>query len=299
VLRSIGSVLRQTVSDWELIVIDDGSTDSGAQRVERIADSRITLYRQTNAGVAAARNAGAARTRAPFIAFLDADDEWDEDMAATLLELQRCYPRARVLATGYRVRHSLASYVDASIHGLPADFRTGLLNDYFLVAAQSDPPITSSSVAVERTALASIGGFPVGLAAGEDLITWARLAARYPIAFARRAHATFWAPVEATDRPGRRPAEPDSVAAALGLLDVPGRDPYLAHWHRMRGVHYLQLGEPRNARRELRIAIGRYPHNLMLWAIFAVAMLPGSAGLSLYRAYKNRQRRGSGSPTPG
>jgi hypothetical protein len=171
-----------------------------------------------------------------------------------------------------------------------------MLDQYFSIAAQSDPPITSSSVAIDRVALDSIGGFPVGLAAGEDLITWARLSARYPIAFAREAHATFWSPADTTERPGRRPAEPDSVASALALLDVPGRDRYLAHWHRMRGVHYLQLKEPGNARREFRLAILRNPRALMVWSLLGVSLLPGFAGLSLYRAFKHHQRRRAESP---
>ena len=159
ILRSIGSVVRQTVGGWELIVIDDGSTDASAQRVEQINDPRIAMFRQTNAGVAAARNAGAARARARFVAFLDADDEWDEDMVATLLGLQKSHPSARVLATGYRVRHFPDAGVEAVIRGLEANFETGLLDDYFSIAAQSDPPITSSSVAVERAALMPSAGF--------------------------------------------------------------------------------------------------------------------------------------------
>jgi glycosyltransferase involved in cell wall biosynthesis len=299
ILRSIGSVVRQTVGGWELIVIDDGSTDASAQRVEQINDPRIAMFRQTNAGVAAARNAGAARARARFVAFLDADDEWDEDMVATLLGLQKSHPSARVLATGYRVRHFPDAGVEAVIRGLEANFETGLLDDYFSIAAQSDPPITSSSVAVERAALDAVGGFPVGLAAGEDLVTWARLAARYPIAFARGAHATFWAPADTTKRPGRRPAVPDRVAAALANLHVPGRDRYLAHWYRMRGVHYLQLEEPGNARREFRLALRRNPRDPMLWALLGVGLLPGFAGLILYRAFKARQRRRAQPANPG
>lgn len=75
VMRAVGSVLAQTFQDWELIVIDDGSTDSTPQ-LNLDVDSRIRLIRQHNQGVAAARNAGIAVSKGHLIAFLDSDDEW-------------------------------------------------------------------------------------------------------------------------------------------------------------------------------------------------------------------------------
>ena len=89
----------------------------------------------------------------------------------------------------------------------------------------------------------------------------------------------------------RRPTEPDTVAVALAALDVRGRDRYLAHWHRMRGVHYLQLQEVRNARREFRLAIARNPRDPALWALLGVGLLPAVVGKAVYRAFKDHQLR--------
>ncbi len=72
--EAIESVLRQSVSDWELIVVDDGSTDATAGIVRRFTDPRIQFIRQENAGVSAARNRGIAAARGAYFAFLDADD---------------------------------------------------------------------------------------------------------------------------------------------------------------------------------------------------------------------------------
>src|SRR5688572_9571182 len=75
---TIASVRSQTTSDWELIIVDDGSTDETVAIVERYAleDPRIRLLRQANAGPSAARNHGMRAARGPFFAFLDSDDQW-------------------------------------------------------------------------------------------------------------------------------------------------------------------------------------------------------------------------------
>ena len=74
--RAIKSILDQTFTDWRIIVIDDGSTDEGPERVWQFNDDRIRMIQQENAGPGAARNRGIAEATAEYVAFLDADDEW-------------------------------------------------------------------------------------------------------------------------------------------------------------------------------------------------------------------------------
>jgi hypothetical protein len=76
VRRTLASIAAQTRADFEVIVVDDGSTDGGAEIVESFADARFRLIRQQNAGPGAARNRGLSEARGEFVAFLDADDEW-------------------------------------------------------------------------------------------------------------------------------------------------------------------------------------------------------------------------------
>ncbi len=78
VMRGVESIRRQTFEDWRLIVVDDGSTDRGADIVRAIDDNRIEIITQENAGPGAARNTGIERATSEYIAFLDADDEWLE-----------------------------------------------------------------------------------------------------------------------------------------------------------------------------------------------------------------------------
>lgn len=74
--RAIRSIVQQTVTEWRLIVVDDGSTDNGGEIVDAFADDRIELLKQSNQGPGAARNAGISAATSKYIAFLDADDEW-------------------------------------------------------------------------------------------------------------------------------------------------------------------------------------------------------------------------------
>jgi Glycosyl transferase family 2 len=76
ILTAAGSVLRQSFSDLELIVVDDGSTDASASLVGGIGDPRVRLIAQENAGPGAARNRGLREVTGEYVAFLDADDEW-------------------------------------------------------------------------------------------------------------------------------------------------------------------------------------------------------------------------------
>ena len=86
VARAVGSIQQQTMTDWRLIVVDDGSTDEGPDIVRRIDDDRIEIITQTNQGPGAARNAGIARATSGYLAFLDADDEWYPDYLANSLK---------------------------------------------------------------------------------------------------------------------------------------------------------------------------------------------------------------------
>jgi len=81
----VQSIRAQTLDDWRLIVVDDGSTDDGPARVQAFDDPRIDIIHQANQGPGAARNAGLERATAPYVAFLDADDEWLRDYLKTAL----------------------------------------------------------------------------------------------------------------------------------------------------------------------------------------------------------------------
>ena len=248
VLRAIGSVQAQTETDWELVVVNDGSSDRGPEIVRCLTDSRIRLINQENVGVSAARNRGIREAQAELVAFLDADDEWKPDFLETVLGLKTRYPECAAFATHYCMYLPDGQRLGARIRGLPHGFAEGELPDYFHVATQSDPPLWTSAVMVTRDAMSKIGGFPVGISTGEDLLTWARLAIDSRIAYSMRNCATFF--VSGIDRV---PGEPDAVGIALGDLcvahpEIACLSPYVALWYRMQLVMFLRRGDKSNAR---------------------------------------------------
>lgn len=99
--RALESVFSQTYQDYELIVVDDGSTDNGPQIVQRYKDRRLRIFQQKNSGPGAARNKGIEISKSPFIAFLDADDEWLPEFLSTSLQMLKKFPDCDIAASCY------------------------------------------------------------------------------------------------------------------------------------------------------------------------------------------------------
>jgi glycosyltransferase involved in cell wall biosynthesis len=181
--RALKSIMTQTVQDFEVVVVDDGSTDDGAQRVREFDDPRIRLVQQENQGVSAARNRGIRETQSDLVAFLDADDEWLPIFLEIVLRLRERYPEAGLFST-YRVdRKPDGIEVKPPLPNVPPPPWEGLLPSYFLAATLSQQPVCSSATVIPKHILGEIGGFPSTVRIGEDLITWFKIALRYPIAF--------------------------------------------------------------------------------------------------------------------
>lgn len=100
--RALDSISAQTFSDFEVIIVDDGSTDDGAAVVARYPDRRVRLITQTNAGPGPARNTGIAEAQGSFVAFLDADDEWlPTYLEESLKTLEKLGPGVAAISSGY------------------------------------------------------------------------------------------------------------------------------------------------------------------------------------------------------
>lgn len=190
--RAVKSVLEQTYGSWELIVVDDGSTDNGASSVEAINDPRIFLVRQENAGVSAARNTGIAHSTKPFVAFLDADDTWEPEYLEQLNKLINRFPGMGAYATSYFLKYPARGSTKAVINGVPENGEGGQISNYFKGAATGSNPLCTISTCVPREILLEMGGFPEGVSLHEDLYLWAKIALKYPIAFCPVPLATYY-----------------------------------------------------------------------------------------------------------
>lgn len=299
VARAIRSVLAQSFTDFELIIVNDGSTDRSVDQVTCFADARIRLVNQNNQGVSAARNRGVAESASDLVAFLDADDEWMLEFLATIWRLSEQYPDARVFATSYLMREPSGRTRKAILRGVPHDFHEGILEDYFSVAAQSDPPLCSSAIAVHKGAFTSVGGFPLGIRNGEDLLTWAKFAVRVPVAYCREHLAIFWMPVDVSDRPGRFDDIGDPVGSQLEALyvassggKITGMRSYLAMWHRMRAITFLRLGQRLECLKSIQRVAKFGGINLQVVCVFILIFFPKpSKLLKLFKHIIEAKRR--------
>ncbi len=255
IAHTLQSVFNQTFQDFEIIIVNDGSTDGSVAEVKKFADSRIRLIHQKNAGVSAARNRGIEKAKSDLIAFLDADDEWKPEYLATQYHLYQKYPECSVYACNYEFRDLEGKVTPTIIRKLPFEGEDGILSNYFEVASCSHPPLWTSAVMVKKQAIQAIGGFPEKVTLGEDLITWAKLAVFYKIAFSKKIVAVYnFRTTKQLVIPRRAPDKIDKVGEAYEQLLKKYDNQYLresiALWHKMRMVTFVRLGMKKEANYE-------------------------------------------------
>jgi hypothetical protein len=174
---AIDSVLAQTLTDFEVVAVDDGSTDGSVEILRRYGD-RIKIFEQKNHGPSAARNLGVANSTAEYLAFLDADDWWNPEFLARMVAALQHEPQ------------SVLAYCDLQlVDSLGKPFQTSLM----AVRENRPPtmqdmldelwPIMPSGVVIRRCALAEVGGYPEELRAFEDVYLWLLLREKGPFAY--------------------------------------------------------------------------------------------------------------------
>jgi glycosyltransferase involved in cell wall biosynthesis len=301
ILRAVSSVMSQSYRDWELIVVDDGSSDDGASKVEALQDSRIKVVRQRNGGVSVARNSGIQQASGDYVALLDADDYWSEVHLERLHALSLRFPRAVLLGATYCYVDEAGQSHQAALDPVHVQAPDGLsmIDDFFdEVVRMQHLPFNASSVMFRRETMLKLGGFAQGVTAGEDLLMWARFACEGEVAVSAQPTSFYVVPpVSSAVRIHfvRRPQEPDAVGAGLaklldGCVRPDGMRQYLADWHRMRAVLWMELNERMRSIGDLRrgVSFDRLSKKDVI-CLVALA-LPASVRTTLLAKYRASKR---------
>ena len=173
---TIRSVLSQTCQDFEVIVVDDGSKDNSLALARKYESDRVRVIAQENQGVSVARNTGIENARGKFIAFLDADDQWQANYLATIQGLTDQYPESDIFVTAYTVDMG-----NGKLHySTRLEPETGCLPSYWLTLAKGYDFVWTSATVIRRSALIKAGLFKPGEKIGQDLDMWARVARNNP-----------------------------------------------------------------------------------------------------------------------
>ena len=179
--KAVESILAQTFVNFELIIVNDGSTDDSQNKLCQFNDNRIRLIKQCNSGVSTARNNGVKAAKYNYIAFLDADDWWDKNFLEEMNTLIEEVPEAGIYGCNYF--HVKNKQNKLSKVGLPKDFKSGYI-DYFNTYSNTFAvPFNCSFVIIKKQILLKNRGFNPHLKFGEDFDLWVRIALHCKIAY--------------------------------------------------------------------------------------------------------------------
>ena len=170
--ETILSVLAQTYEDFELILVDDGSTDNTPAILSEFQD-KIVVIRQENAGVSAARNQGVSRAGGKFIAFLDSDDLWMPEKLSVQTDFLVSHPEIRICQTD-------EIWIRNGVRIHPKKYHQKPSGDIY-IPSLSLCLVSPSAVMMERDFFNRMGGFDESLPACEDYDFWLRIGCRYPV----------------------------------------------------------------------------------------------------------------------
>jgi glycosyltransferase involved in cell wall biosynthesis len=289
--RALDSILKQTYQNFEIIVVDDHSSDGGPAIVKNFSDPRIFLIEQDHRGVSYTRNHGITIASGEFIALLDADDEWTPIHLETIIRLIDQYPGAGMYATAYRLQTNEGETFSPNLKNIPQPPWEGFLPDYFKSGALGWEPVCSSTVVIPKKIFHEVGGFNEGYSWGEDMDLYGKIALKYPVAFSWEPGGIWhW---DASNRIhfGVKTAEyieEPFIATARSALknqEVPPQfveslKEYIAHRQIYRAATYMSMGSPDIARTILEQCETKWYYNKKItWLLLAKLPYPISCFL--------------------
>ena len=179
---TIKSVLNQTHKDFEIIVVDDGSTDLSPEKVNSFKDDRLKLVKKVNGGESSARNFGIKNSKYDYIAFLDSDDLWESNYLEKMEKLIQIFPNCGMYSSLYKyiIDKNMLEPKFPNFGNLEYQ----LIDNYYK-ASSNAPIITSSTAIIPKCVFYDIGYFNESISHGPDLEMWLRISYKYKLAICK------------------------------------------------------------------------------------------------------------------
>lgn len=202
VAKAIESVLSQTYTEFELLIMDDGSRDNSYEMAQKaiLGHLQCKLYKQDNAGVSMARNNAVAFSQGDYLCFLDADDWWAPNYLMELSKLIAHFPDAGIYGTNYTIVNENRHKTRVAQVGVENGFEMGYINYCRAYAKTMYMPLWTGAVCIPRTIFEEMNGFQRGIRLGEDFLLWIRIALKYKVAFLNTPLAFYNQDVEVANR---------------------------------------------------------------------------------------------------
>lgn len=179
--QTIKSLLSQLFTDFEVIIINDGSTDNSLKKIKHLTDSRFKVITQENKGASHARNLGIEKSEGKYLALLDADDFWYNNHLLELKKLIEKFPEAGLFCNNYEISYN-KEFTQPATFNFKLEKQPIIIEDYFKSSIINSVAWTSS-VGFLKSHFVKIGGFNPDFEIAEDIDLWIRFALNYSVAF--------------------------------------------------------------------------------------------------------------------
>ncbi len=188
IASTLNSVLAQTFTDFEVIILNDGSTDNSEAEILKFKDPRIRYFSKENQGASAARNFTIQQAEADYIALMDADDYWYPFYLEEQNRLLNEFPQEAVFATASEIKRNGNTFKNN--YSINSNGKDAVVVDYF-EASQLDSVLLSISTVIKKEVFTKVGGYDPKIKSGEDTDLYVRIGLKYQVVFSPKVCATY------------------------------------------------------------------------------------------------------------
>lgn len=185
---TLKSVLAQTFTDFEVVILNDGSTDNSEAEILKFNDPRIRYFSQENKGASAARNFTVQQAKTEYIALMDADDYWYPFYLAEQDRLTNEFPEESVFATATEIKRNGKIFKNS--YSLSTIANNAIIVDYF-EASQLDSVLLSISTVLKKEVFENVGWYDLKIKSGEDTDLYVRIGLKYKVVFSPKVCAIY------------------------------------------------------------------------------------------------------------